>query len=398
MHFFISFFCKISLNLKLLKNAKNATRMKKKLFVDGRVFDSQYQGSRTYVQNIYQAIDKIGDFEIFLGSENPENTQTFYPEAININFIPYKTGNSKFNRGFVEIPSIVSKYKLKAAHFQYVISPLKNCLKIDTIHDILFKDFPEDFSFKYKFVKGITFYVSAKFCDLLITDSNNSKRAIAKHFNISENKIQVVPLGVPLINYLPYNKKIAQNYVYEKYKVTNYMLYVSRIEPRKNQLELIKAYLELKLYEQNKQLIFIGNNDIPVIQITKLMDTLPEEVRNKIRFFQNISDEDLLLFYQASELFIYPSKSEGFGLPPLEASSMRIPTICSNTTSMEDYTFFGKNHIKPELNSIKSAISEFYKNGVSENVLSAISEQIKFKYNWQAAGEHLNKLIFEKLN
>jgi glycosyltransferase involved in cell wall biosynthesis len=372
--------------------------MKKKLFVDGRVFDNQYQGTRTYVQYIYQIIDSIGDFEIFLGSENPENTQTFYPKSKNINFIKYKPETSKFNRAFVEIPSIVSKYNIQAAHFQYVISPLKNCVKIATIHDILFKDFTEDFSFKYRLVKGFTFYISAKLCDLLITDSENSKRAISRHFKIGENEIHVVPLGIPAVYYKPYDKENAKNYILNKYAVKNYILYVSRIEPRKNQLELIKAYLDLKLYEDNRQLIFIGNNDIPVIQITELINSIPTEIRDNIHFFQNIPEDDLILFYQAADLFVYPSKSEGFGLPPLEAASIGIPTICSNTTSMEDFTFFGKNHIKPNFDNIKFAINEFYKTGINECELKKISDQVKHKYNWQAAGEMLNKLIIDKIN
>ena len=42
--------------------------MKPKIFVDGRVFDTEYQGTRTYIHNLYKIIDNIDEFEIFLAS------------------------------------------------------------------------------------------------------------------------------------------------------------------------------------------------------------------------------------------------------------------------------------------------------------------------------------------
>lgn len=372
--------------------------MKKKLFVDGRVFDSQFQGTRTFIQNLYQIIDKIGDFEIFIGSENPENTKIFFPDAKNINFLKYKQNTSKFSRALVEIPFLINKHNIDAAHFQYVISPLSNkTLKIVTIHDILFKDFPEDFDLKYKIVKGTTFYFSAKLADIVTTVSKYSQSRISKHFNIPESDILITANGVANSYLEPFSKANSKKIIFEKYQILDYILFVSRIEPRKNQVGLLKSYLQLKLYDKNKHLVFIGNNDIPVHEITEIVSNLPENINNKIHFLSNINDAELRQFYQAADLFVYPSKSEGFGIPPLEAAASEVPVICSNTTAMQDFSFFGKFHIKPDNDNLIATIDEFYKNGIDKIELLANKKYIENNFSWKTSGEILNKAVLEKL-
>jgi len=307
--------------------------MKPKIFVDGRSFDTEYQGTRTYIQNIYNIIDKIGDLEVYVASENPDFTATFFPGSVNTHFIKYES-KSKMERVLKEIPTLISKHKLTAAHFQYVIAPfLKDVVQVVTIHDILFKSFPAEFSYKYKLIKGCTFYLSAKKADILTTVSEYSKAALSQHYKIPAHKIHVIPNGVSPFYFESYNKEQSKIRISEKFNINNYILYVSRIEPRKNQLGLLKAYLELKLYERGKELVFVGVKSIEVPEIDHITNSLNSEIRSKIYFLENISDQDLRLLYQAADLFVYPSKAEGFGIPPLEAGALKVPTICSNTTA-----------------------------------------------------------------
>ncbi|MEG0568255.1 MAG: glycosyltransferase family 1 protein, partial [Clostridium sp.] len=60
-----------------------------------------------------------------------------------------------------------------------------------------------------------------------------------------------------------------------------------------------------------------------------------------------VPHEDLPLFYNACETFIYPSLYEGFGLPPLEAMSCRCPVITSNISSIPEIVGDGAYLINP---------------------------------------------------
>ena len=368
--------------------------MKPKIFVDGRVFDTEYQGTRTYIHNLYKIIDSIGDFEIFLASCNPENAAGFFPGAANMRFIRYNSV-SKLQRAFRELPEMMTRYKIDAAHYQYVAPPRKNCLQIVTIHDLLFKDFPKEFSLAYKMTKGAAFYLSAKRADLITTVSAYSKKAIVRHFSIPEENIHVVPNGVSNFFFEPFDKEKAGLEVWEKFGLKNYLLYVSRIEPRKNQVDLLKAYLELGLYNQGKSLVFVGKTSIPVPQLNELMQPLDEEIKKKIFFLENISNADLRLLYQATELFVYPSRGEGFGIPPLEAAALGISTICSNTTAMEDFSFFGERHIHPDTDNLKASIVKAL--GEQPSNLREISNIVRKRYGWEKAAATMNELIWKKV-
>ena len=371
--------------------------MKNKIFVDGRVFDTEYQGTRTYIQNLYNVIDKIGDLEIFIASENPENAERFFPDSKNINFISYKY-QSKPKRLFFDIPQLINKYKIDIAHFQYIIAPLKSkTLQIVTIHDILFKDFPEEFSLAYKAVKGITFSLSAKKAKIVTTVSEYSKNAINKHFKIPLNDIHVVPNGVGDFYFEDYDKAPAQKIAKGKFGLQDYLLYVSRVEPRKNHVNLLKSYLNLELYRQNKQLVFVGKQSIPYIELNGILNGLAKEIKDKIIFLDNISDQDLRTIYQAANLFIYPSKAEGFGIPPLEAAALQIQTICSNNTAMADFTFFGQNHIDSDVSSITKAIQNNLQDQNRAENLKEISNIVKGKYSWTESAQKLNNLVIENL-
>jgi glycosyltransferase involved in cell wall biosynthesis len=368
--------------------------MKPKIFVDGRVFDTEYQGTRTYIHNLYKIIDQIGDFEIFMASCNLDNTAAFFPGSSNINFIRYNTV-SKLQRAFRELPEMMTRHRIDAAHYQYVAPPRKNCLQIVTIHDLLFKDFPEEFSFGYKMVKGAAFYLSAKRADLVTTVSDYSKKAIVRHFNIPEKNIHVVPNGVSGFFFEPYDKQKVALEVWEKFSLKNYILYVSRIEPRKNQLDLLRAYLDLGLHKQGKSLVFVGRTSIAVPQLQELLAPLDEDIKSRIFFLEDISNADLRRLYQAAELFVYPSKGEGFGIPPLEAGALGVPTICSNTTAMEEFSFFGDGHINPDADTLKTAIVRALAEAPSG--LREISNAIRKRYGWEKAASTMNELIWMKV-
>jgi glycosyltransferase involved in cell wall biosynthesis len=139
----------------------------------------------------------------------------------------------------------------------------------------------------------------------------------------------------------------------------------------------------------------VGNTSIVVPQLLEITGSLPDEISGKIFFLENISNADLRLLYQAAELFVYPSKGEGFGIPPLEAAALGIPTICSNTTAMGDFTFFGSNHINPDAGSIKASITATLANKPAN--LAEISNTIRKNYGWEKAAADMNELIWNKV-
>ena len=191
------------------------------------------------------------------------------------------------------------------------------------------------------------------------------------------------------------NREEAVQLVKAKYGMENFILCVSRIEPRKNQALLMKIYLDLKLYKKNIPLIFIGGESIPVPSLKKMLDKTGE-ARSFIHFLQDMPPGDLVSFYSSCRLFIYPSLAEGFGIPPLEAAVCLAPVICSSSTAMRDFEFFGNGLFNPKNErDLSVKISEFLNDPPSITKRTRIAERIKETYSWEKTASLFYHLLME---
>src|SRR5215813_12680722 len=188
-----------------------------KVFADAHVFDSGFQGTRTFIKGIYSALARNDDVKLFLGAHDVDYLQGNFPDG-NISFIKYRTGSALFRLGY-DIPGIIRRYKIQYAHFQYICPIIKNCRFIVTTHDVIFNEYPREFSKDYRMKKNLLYKMSAKKADILTTVSNYSKFSIKKYLDIDSERVEVVPNGVNEIFFQPYDKKLAQQRVTGKYGI-----------------------------------------------------------------------------------------------------------------------------------------------------------------------------------
>lgn len=234
------------------------------------------------------------------------------------------------------------------------------------------------------------FRYSAKKSDFLCTVSRYSEERLKSIYELGKKKIYITPNGVKREYFTTFDKKEEQDYIEKKYGVKNYLLYVSRIEPRKNQQALIDHFSNL---EPNISLVFIGEKTQTTKKLEQKLAALNEETRKRIHFFSDLSEKDLISFLRAAKLFVYPSLAEGFGIPPLEAAATRIPVLCSNATAMEDFHFFEPYHIDfHQEEQIGDKIKEILSKTDTDR-LQYISSIVKEKYSWAKACETLEMII-----
>jgi glycosyltransferase involved in cell wall biosynthesis len=120
----------------------------------------------------------------------------------------------------------------------------------------------------------------------------------------------------------------------------SYILYVSRFEKRKNQLELIKAWEDSN---SKHQLILIG---FEVDGYKKVCtDYCDDKGLNNVIFLQGLSSEELKNYYIHANKIFYLSKSEGFGLPVIEALYLNGKCFFYNNTALKEFTFASNNFI-----------------------------------------------------
>jgi glycosyltransferase involved in cell wall biosynthesis len=364
-----------------------------RLFVDAHVFDGEYQGTRTFIKGIYSELAKLPGLQIYLAANDIQKLRENFPAGENLTFLRYKTRSAVLRLGY-EIPKLIGQYKIDFAHFQYWVPPFKNCKFIVTTHDLLFRELPDEFPRGYRIIRNYFFKRAALKADIFTTVSEHSKQSIEKYFGVAQQSIAVIANGVNDKFFDEYDKAFSQDYILKKYGLSRFILCVSRIEPRKNQALLLKAFLDLKLHESECHLVFLGKESLQVAELTKMIAALPGAVRKYLYFRSDVGDEDLLHFYRVAHLFVYPSKAEGFGIPPLEAAACRTPVVCSGTSALGDFSFFEGHQIDPyDYTAFRDKLKESFQKTYSEDHLQHLSQIIQEKYSWKKSAQTLYQLI-----
>ena len=182
----------------------------------------------------------------------------------------------------------------------------------------------------------------------VVTDSTFTARQLRARLGAGAPDIVSVPLWTPLAD-SPMPPPAARQAVQARYGLPErYWLYVGGYDYRKNVELLIDAYGRVARSGECPALVLAGNipRDLsqPVCDVPGALQRarIPSE---RVCCPGHVDDRDLAAVYAGAELFIYPSLSEGFGLPPVEAMSCGCPAIVADTTSLpevvtdEDYRF-----------------------------------------------------------
>ncbi len=305
--------------------------------IDFHVASGIYQGVRTYLTNLIMAILNLENgFTYFIYTKNPGELTHWQDNHPNLTLKKLPSTSGRFNliAGF---PTCAIRDKLSIFHSQYVLPVMLPCKSLLTIHDILFESNPEFFpEFHRRLLKYFVPF-SAKRANRIISVSEFTKRQVIEYYDIPEEKVTVIYEGAsdkfaPIKdNDLIFPK--LKGYGIEK----KYILFVGRIEPRKNIVSLLKAFDYVKKRgKKDLYLVIVGNQD-NIFKETELFDKIKEmQLDSDVVFTGEVSEDNLAALYNGAEVLVYPAFAEGFGLPVLEAMSCGTPVITSNTTSLPE--------------------------------------------------------------
>lgn len=299
-----------------------------------------YKGSGigTYTENLLREllnIDTKNNYSIFWTGENYEN---YKKDNSKIIFTSKKHGTFYENYYY---PNYIKENNIDMHHIPQNgigLNELYTSPIVVTIHDLIPYILPETVGRGYleRFLRDMPLIVRNS--KVILTVSEYSKRDIIKFFPfVNEEKIFVTPLAANK-SYKPLNKINCIEYIKNKYSIDSpFILYIGGFSTRKNVKELIIAFNKIqKSLKKDYKLVLCGSIRDEGVKLQNLCKELL--IDDKIIFTGFVPDDELPLFYNAAEVFVYPSLYEGFGLPPLEAMSCATPVITSNLTSIPEVT------------------------------------------------------------
>jgi glycosyltransferase involved in cell wall biosynthesis len=229
----------------------------------------------------------------------------------------------------------ISRSKLDLLHSPDFIPPFRrNCKSVITVHDLAFLLYPHFLTKESARYYGQIDQAWRR-TDHIIAVSEATKQDSIKMLGVPENKITVIHEAANPI-YKPISRDDAANYVKDRYRIdSDFILFVSTIEPRKNLPGLLQAYRRLRDdYKRDEILVLAGANGWLWEEVYETVSRL--NLEDHVAFLGRVPSEDLVYLYNSARLLVHPSFYEGFGLPPLEAMNCGTPTIVSNTAALPE--------------------------------------------------------------
>lgn len=259
--------------------------------------------------------------------------------GLNVSFFPKKIYRAASSLLPVPYSLFFGKNSDITHFFNYIVPPGVKGKTVVTVHDMVYKAFPETVRGRTRLMLNIGLKSSMKRADIIVTDSEFSKGEILKYFPLYENKIRVVPCGVDLRKFRPCNDEKRIGKVRRSLKINgDYFLYLGTIEPRKNLERLIRAYALFvkKVGENAPLLVLAGGKGWLYSGIFERVKSLGLE--NKVVFTKYVPSEDMNPLMCGATAFVFPSLYEGFGMPPLEAMACGVPVLTSSEASLPEVT------------------------------------------------------------
>src|SRR3989338_8746327 len=299
------------------------------------------------------------------------------------------------------IPKIIDRYQPDILHLTNGFSvPLflnkknKRLKIVSTIHDVIpFTPYKELMNEMNQFLFTKLFRYSIQMADKVVAVSQFTANDIKTYFPKVKD-VAVIYNGIDPFPQITDEAKMW-NVIKEKYQINDeFILYIGGFAPRKNVLNLIKAYtLFIEKTNSPLNLVLAGkfsrNKDIQdnIQNVLKFIQGHQLSQRVKIVKYLEIPEKVLLL--KKARIFVYLSLYEGFGLPVLEALSAGTPTLTTKNSVMEEvaqkYSLYAEvqnsNDILDKMILMLSKY-DFYK-----NLAFRASKELLPSYDWKAAGK-----------
>lgn len=367
--------------------------------IDARFYGPIGKGLGRYTQEIVDGITRLDTshhYVVFLGRDNFDE---FIPTNSNVTKVLADVKWYGESEQFL-MPYYINQAKVDLMHFPHFNVPILCPVPfVVTIHDLIITKFPTTRattlgSVKY-FYKNLGYRIgmnhAIRRAKKIIAVSEFTKQDLLEQFKVPEKKVTVIYEGVATLERAvdqAFTAKLDPEEVLSDYCILEpYLLYVGNAYPHKNLESLVRVFLELHKTHPHLKLVLVGREDYFYARLKKFVEELTPDTESII-FPGYVPDRDLQTLFSHAAAYVFPSKYEGFGLPPLEAMARDCPVVSSNATCLPEILGEAAIYFDPyDDESMKKAIlTVLSEKKVRSDLVSKGKKQISL-YDWTKAAK-----------
>lgn len=373
------------------------------LMVDARTMGSQPSGIGMYLYNFLKEIVKVPEIRLVLVSDVATSSEILDMKERGVEILLY--GKKVFRSGgvfayFNYVRKQAKKYQPDLFWEPNILIPLPmhgyHGKIVLTIHDIFPITAADNYGIIYQIYFRFLLNKSIKQADLILYDSDFSKKETEKYSKPARKKKN-------FLTYVIINKEQKSELNQSNFD-NDYFLYVGYLGKRKGTDILIKAYEAYVQMGGCRKLYLAGGvNDQSVIDLLEETNAkLQGANKATIEYFGYVSKERKAELIENCACFLFPSRAEGFGMPIIEVMEYYRPIIASNLSIFEELignviTYYNRNDdIESEATELAQKMLEFDN---CENEMKCIDrdayDSVMEQYLPEELGEKLIKCLFE---
>ncbi len=366
--------------------------------IDARFFGGeQSKGLGRYTQMLLRhlfALDKTNDYVVFV----PEDLVKRWPyhhahvQLVAAPYAWYSLAEQIF------MPLLIKRQKVDLMHFPHFNVPIfYRGPFIVTIHDLIISRFPTERAttlgpMMYQF-KQLAYNRVIRHAALaarhIITVSQYSKADLMDFFHLPSDRVSVTYEAVDA--FTP-----GQHDVLPRYNIRQpYLLYVGNAYPHKNLEQLILVMQQLKKQGNLLQCVFVGQPDYFYKRLQQF--AWAKNVDDRVKFIGFVPDQDLPKLYQQAFAYVFASRYEGFGLPPLEAMLYGTPVISARTSCLPEVLGEAALYFEQDdISGILKHIQRLEQDPPLRSQLIQLGHQQVKRYSWQRMAKQ-TLALYEKV-
>jgi len=302
-------------------------------------FEPTYRqaGVSRYAEALVRELPSVADdldLVVFTGPDRPPLDRDF-PNSVRWRHARMRTGQPVQRIAWEQTVglTVARRWGLDVIHAPVNVAPLITGVpRVVTVHDLAFHLYPEQYpGRKQRYLRTMT-KLSVRRAARVIAVSEATRQDIIRLYDADPARIVTVPNGVgPEMRRL--DADTVASFRSKHGLTTKFALFLGTLQPRKNLETLLRAYAR-SANETGWELVVAGATGWQHEQIFDLARQL--QILDRVRFVGFVPSEDLPLWYNAADVFVYPSLYEGFGLPLVEAMACGTPVIASDTPALSE--------------------------------------------------------------